>query len=338
MRRAPLLCLPTLLLAALLSAQDDAPADPHAAWRARLLDDGRAPALEDVSGNACLACHATIGEEWRHSTHAAAWQDELYNKELRKIRRKQGCYGCHAPVDLAGQELEKTPEARAEQRHLGVTCTTCHLDTDGETMLGPAGHANAAHPSRKSERFDFEAQNALCITCHNVSIGPVIGIAKDFVEGELADLGDTCVGCHMPSVVRAWANDPQGERVHPERSGRSHRLETPRDPRFLRTAFELTAARAAGGAVLTLQNLTGHRVPGLIGRELRFELRLVAADGEERGAARHTFDHRSYLPVEDSFELTVEGTRAATLEVTAWHAAPGAREEQRFLERSFVLP
>ena len=34
----------------------------------QLIDDGRTPRLEDVSGLDCLACHAEIGEEWRLHT------------------------------------------------------------------------------------------------------------------------------------------------------------------------------------------------------------------------------------------------------------------------------
>ena len=75
----------------------------------------------------------------------------------------------------------------------------------------------------------------------NATVGPVIGIAKSFVETDQQGLGLSCVGCHMPAVRRPWANadpaspDESGE--FPVRSGKSHRLATPRDPEFLRRAF-----------------------------------------------------------------------------------------------------
>ena len=109
--------------------------DPHASWAARLIDDGRPKLLEDLTGLACAECHQGVTEEWRRSTHALAWVDPHYQKELRKIRRKKGCTGCHAPEPLAGRPAKGSPRARKDDPHLGVTCTTCHLGADGETIV-----------------------------------------------------------------------------------------------------------------------------------------------------------------------------------------------------------
>ncbi|MFT7678787.1 MAG: hypothetical protein ACI8QC_002784 [Planctomycetota bacterium] len=309
--------------------------DPHAEWKARLVEDGRKVSLEDVSGNDCLRCHAVIGEEWRHSTHASAWQDEHYKQALKKIRRKKGCWGCHAPEPLAAAGYPQSPKVREERRHLGVDCIACHLGADGKSMLGPAGHPNSAHPSEAAEVFDDSASDALCIACHATSIGPVIGIAKDYVETNQADLGQTCVSCHMPRVRRPWAEPWEADQEpFPTRRGRSHRLNTARDPEFLATAFELAIESTDSGSALLLTNLTGHRVPGLQKRELSFELEVLDTAGKTLKEITRTFDYRAFLPVEGEvlIPLPAQGTR---LVVRGLHTPPGAKKAQTFLDRSF---
>lgn len=334
-----LLALPVgwLVLGALLGADDK-----HAEWKARLADDGRRVALEDSSNNDCLRCHQAIGQEWLHSTHATAWQDEHYQKALAKIRRKQGCWGCHAPEPLAAAAWPQKPAARESDRHLGVTCVTCHLAADGETMLGPAGHANAAHPSEAHEVFDSDASNALCIACHATNIGPVIGVAKDFVSTDQAELGSSCVECHMGRTKRAWAEPwEDGQQAFPMRRGRSHRIKTPRDPDFLSDAFHLSAERTPKGARLTIENQTGHRVPGVQGRSIHFEAYLAEAAEDpasagKSGAVERKFDYRSFLPVEDAVSLELEGS-GDILHVRGMHTPPGTTKAQLFLKRTIEL-
>lgn len=347
--------VPPVLLALLgltLEAPERAPADPaqepsspapsaegpHAAWEARLIDDGRPPKLEDLSGLACAACHQEVTEEWRRTTHALAWVDPHYQAELRKIRRKKGCTGCHAPAPLAGSPAKGSPPTRAEDPHLGVTCTTCHLGADGETILGPAGHATDAHASVQHELFDPEAGSALCVSCHDVTIGPVIGVAKDWLRSGEADGGDSCVDCHMPATRRPWANDPETGEPLPARRGRSHRIEGPRDPEFLRQALYLEADFGEAGPVVRVQNLTGHRVPGLIDRELTLEVRAFDEAGRELARTERTFDHRSYLPLDREVELALEAPGAARVEARGRHRAPGIPKGVGFLERTFTRP
>jgi hypothetical protein len=311
---------------------------PHAAWEARILDDGRPRMLEDLSGLTCAGCHLEVTEEWRRTTHALAWVDPHYQAELRKIRRKKGCTGCHAPAPLAGSQAKGSPPTREEDPHLGVTCTTCHLGADGETILGPAGHPTEAHPSARHEFFDPDAGSALCVSCHDVTIGPVIGVAKDWLRSGEADGGDSCVDCHMPKIRRPWANDPETGQPLEVRRGRSHLIEGPRDPDFLRQALYLEAEFEEAGPILRVQNLTGHRVPGLVDRELTLEVRAFDEAGQELARTERTFDHRSYLPLDREVEVPLEAPRAARIEVRGRHRAPGIPKGVWFLERSFARP
>ena len=310
-----------------------------AAWRARLVDDGRTARLADVSGLDCLRCHAAIGDEWRDSAHAVAWQDEHYQRELASVRKSQRerCHGCHVPVPLAAASNDEDrlrPAARAEDRHLGVACATCHLDADGVTILGPWGLETAAHPTRRSERL--QPSGDLCLACHSTTIGPVIALGPDYVATEQAEV-ETCVECHMPARRGPIASDPEAQVDYAERAGRSHRLATPRDPEFLASAFALEARVEGGLAVLRIANRAGHRVPGTTNRRITFRLRVVDARGETVERAQHTIDYQTYLPPDESVRVEVKERSGTRLEVEGWHESLGLPRAVRFLSRSFEL-
>lgn len=308
------------------------------AWLARLAQDGRTVRLDDVRGLTCAECHLDVLEEWRHSAHATAWQDEHYRAELRKVRRKQKCWGCHVPPPMVPAGLPQHPEPRADGRHLGVDCSACHLAGDGETILGPWGEATDAHPTERSVLMTEEGQNALCVACHATSIGPVIGIAKDFADTDQAGLDQSCVGCHMPGLRGPIANHPAGQDSagkppYPARERRSHRLQTPRDPDFLATAFDLELRELEGRTLLVIMNTAGHRVPGTTRRKLTFIARLYDDDGDLVAEDEHVIDHRRYLPVDENVELELDGL-GARLELEGRHETDGLRRYQVFLERT----
>lgn len=325
-------------------AEDPTPGwKPHAPddWNERLVPDGRRPYLQDVEGNACLRCHEAIGEEWRQSTHACAWQDEHYQEALKTARRAKSCHGCHIPAPLSLGKPGARPGPRSENPHLGVDCASCHLAADGETVLGATGVATDAHPTERSPLFETFGDGALCVSCHQTTIGPVVGVAKDFVATEQHERGRSCVDCHMPVVTRAPANLEDGTPLE-ARPGRSHRIATTRDPHFLQRAFALSARVAGGRAVLSIENRCGHEVPGLVGRRFTFRARLVDPTGAPvmpgaPGAAQElVIDTGSPLPADGTVELELDGS-GATLELEAFHEAPGFAQPVRFLERGLAL-
>jgi hypothetical protein len=169
--------------------------------------------------------------------------------------------------------------------------------------------------------------NALCAACHSTNIGPVVGIAKDFEASRQSERGRSCVGCHMHAVERRWA---EGESV-PLRTGRSHALQTPRDPSFLRRAFELSLS----GAKVVIENRAGHRVPGLIGREIRFEAEALDAGGAVLCRGQLALDARSYLPVDGRLEIALDRAGAA-VRVVGRHLDPRAEEPVPFLDERLV--
>ena len=292
-------------------------------------DPGRLERVEELS---CNECHADIVEEWAETQHALAWVDEIYQEEMGDHRRPETCHGCHAPVPLHDGALGGRPDARAEgvegveERHFGISCNSCHLAPDG-AMLGPRGLSGGdAHASRASDTMTGAGSNQLCVTCHATNIGPVIGIAKDFVESKQEARGRTCVGCHLAEVEREDGT-----------TTRSHLLQTPRDPGFLRRAFEVSVAPRGSSTVVTITNVTGHRVPGLIGRDLVFEASLLDAAGGVVARLERKLNTRTYLPVDSAVELELAGS-GPVVALTGVHYDPRLERDVPFLDERLPVP
>jgi hypothetical protein len=285
--------------------------------------DGRAAVLDRLDEISCRECHARVVDEWAGTSHALAWVDELYQDDMQDRRRPQTCHGCHIPgpvhADLGGR-----PDPREVGLHFGVSCESCHVDTDGVTLLGPRGIETEHHPVRKSDTMVGAGSNELCASCHSTNVGPVIGIAKDFVASDQGAKGRTCVGCHMAPVEREHGS-----------TGLSHALQTPRDPAFLRQAFSLAASTDGLKTVVRVGNRTGHRVPGLIGRDLVFTARVLDGNGDVLGEGELRLNNRSFLPVDDGVELTLDAAGGA-VRVTALHHDPRLDDPVPFLDETLT--
>ncbi len=329
MLRTPLALVSLVALSATLVAASVALRD-RAPWPLRPpapVPDGRPDKLAHASSLACAECHAAQVEEWAGTTHALAWENEPYQEDLEGRKKAESCHGCHAPVALHGAEdalLAGKPEARKDARHLGVSCESCHLATDG-ALLGPTGVATDKHATRKGASFSGSGSNALCASCHRTTVGPVIGLARDFEQSKAAEEGATCVSCHM--APRAEVSHDGGTRVV-----RSHALQTPRDPAFLALGFELELALDPLGARLRVRNRAGHRIPGLIGREIELVATALDASGAVLGAETLALTTESYLPVDEDAVLALPA-RTARVRVLGRHHDPRLAKPVTFLER-----
>lgn len=287
----------------------------------------RPETLGGLQGLSCASCHATVAEEWARTAHALAWVDEVYQAELRTKKRPELCHGCHAPEPLFAGAWSARPAARETLREHGVSCESCHQDAGG-AILGLRGIAVEAHASRVSDLMSAPGSNQLCASCHSTNIGPVIGVAKDALPF-LAARGLTCVGCHLAPVEQSFAEGA------PVRAGRSHELQTPRDPAFLRRAFALRFTLAEAGAVLTIHNQAGHRVPGLIGRQITIEAELLDAAGARLDRQELQIDERAYLPLDGRRELRFARAGAA-VRVRGRHTDPRRSEPVPFLDETLT--
>jgi len=174
-----------------------------------------------LSAEQCAACHPQIAEEWRVSTHAAAWTDRQYQAEILKSGNRWLCLNCHTPllvqqdvwpIGLVDGDVERpllVPNAvfDADLRNEGITCAACHVREGvihGPGLGGSPPHPVAADPDFRSD--------ALCLRCHQaVATYP----GKDFVctfetgaewaAGPYKDEGVGCVDCHMPAIQRPAA-------------------------------------------------------------------------------------------------------------------------------------
>lgn len=284
--------------------------------------------LDDLVGYSCAGCHEELVHEWSQTAHAISWVDHVYQDALERKRRPELCHPCHVPEPLLLDEPPMRPEARASDLRLGISCEACHLG-EGGVVLGPRGTPTEAHDSTASERMTPGGSVALCAACHATSIGPVIGVAKDFLASGQAERGRSCVGCHMAPVDRAWAKDA------PVREGRSHAIQTPRDPSFLRRAFDPRWIVSDEGSRVVLANRAGHRVPGLIGRELRFRAELLDDSGSVVERAELTIDASAYLPVDGTREIALE-QEGHEVHLLGEHHDPRAEQPVVFLDERLL--
>jgi len=314
----------------------------HEDWKlgpAKPAPDGRPlenPIWKEI---ACAGCHEDVAREWARTTHATAWIDPRYQEELADRRKPEACHNCHIPEPLSGVEPGAKPAARDASQpgwtHSGIDCAACHLGKERE-ILGPVGAATKVHTSKRSPAFTAAGQSQLCLACHATNVGPVIGIGKDFVETRQSEQGRSCVGCHMQALEREFVSDPatherNGDAPYPKRAGRSHELQSPRDPAFLARAFALTARVAGQQTTLSVRNACGHRVPGLIGREIELEAELLDEQGRSLGRQKLTFDHARFLPTDEEARLEFEKP-GARVRIRGLHQSPGFAERALFLE------
>jgi hypothetical protein len=290
-----------------------------------LIQPGKLDQLDQLS---CTKCHEKIVEEWSSTAHALAWVDPEYQSAIKEKRKPEACHACHIPQPLSSVAAGARPEPRKDALHFGVSCDACHLAADG-AMLGPVDVATptaGVHASRRADTLASPGTSALCATCHRTSIGPVIGIAKDFESADKAAAGDSCVGCHF--AAEREVTDASGAK----RLVRSHALQTPRDPVFLARAFGTKLSVEKGTTVVTISNLAGHRVPGLIGREIDFEAHLLDAQGKTVATGKQSLSTTAPMPVSDGVRIEIAGT-GARVHLVGRHTDPRADKPVVFLER-----
>ncbi|MBF0426570.1 MAG: hypothetical protein HQL66_12215 [Magnetococcales bacterium] len=297
--------------------------------------------IASLSARECGTCHGEIYQEWSESMHARAWSDAHYQAELAYEKHNPLCLGCHTPLkpqreSLAGGTAATGAPASARVanpgfdsllRDEGVTCAACHV-RNGE-IIGPYPTTQAPHPVKVAPAALSGANP--CRDCHMVTQGrwealrrlpPCGTVETTGREGKEAD----CVGCHLPNVTRAMANNV------PTRQGGRHLFQGGHHPPQVARALKVDHRReevdGRSSFVFTLTNVgTDHPMPtGTLDRHLTLEFRLR----DDQNIVTHEKIHR--------IQRTVLG-RSFVLDF--WDRRLAAREPRAFvyeLPKGDVLP
>ena len=102
-------------------------------------------------------------------------------------------------------------------------------------------------------------------------------------------------------------------------------------------AFDLSVERTEEGGLVRIKNRAGHRIPGLIGREIEFEAEVLDGDGDVVVRGHVEIDKRRYLPVggETQIELHKAGVE---VRIRGTHDAPRADDPILFLDGRLPFP
>ncbi len=172
----------------------------------------------------CGECHPDKYEEWQASMHSLAFQDPVYQGELKLAIKAVGhevarqCEGCHTPAAMVKGEIKGaglkglSPLARA-----GVSCDVCH---------SIKGHTHWQTPSHKPENGSFIMSPGLDSEDGPIrtKYGPFTaeeGCGEDFHECRESPLhlkAELCASCHqvfnykthtpIEETYSEWENSP----------------------------------------------------------------------------------------------------------------------------------
>lgn len=183
----------------------------------------------------CGACHQEAVKQWQSSAHAhASFDNPWYRASVEALRSdvsfkaSKHCGGCHDPVLLLGNAMEKPIDPADRLVNSGVTCLVCH-SVRSPTSDGNASYTLNTDPvpfpvdgdeaslARHRERLAADSLRtpALCASCHRGFLGRHTGIdhhlsgmddpgswrgsafANTRSNTPEAVAAQTCAGCHM---------------------------------------------------------------------------------------------------------------------------------------------
>lgn len=256
--------------------------------------------LPDLTAATCGKCHVEIYEEWKVSTHARAWKDDLqFLAELEKSE-KQGvgwlCMNCHTPLENQLPRLVAAlPDDRWDRptfvpnpsfdptlQDEAITCATCHVE-DG-VILGPYGNTVAPHAVKKSDKL---LSPEICTQCHQaqaqkleLSLICVFNTGAEWQASPQKKQGKICQSCHMPEVTRGLVGGSPPRRTRRHWFGGSL---IPKQPAF----------------AAELEPLLAHYPPGLAVRPAKAPKRLKPGQTTEWVVEIQNQEAGHYLPTGD---------------------------------------
>ncbi|MCA9321052.1 MAG: hypothetical protein KDB53_09970, partial [Planctomycetes bacterium] len=252
-----LLCIPFGLAG--LQDQDEDEAEPSASGRvevARLM-------------KTCKKCHLDQWAEWQSSRHGQSWANPVLQAAIKE-RDDQGeaCARCHAPDSLFVKGPGELPDARTDDRALGVNCTTCHNSpTRYHGPFPSEGHGGVIVDAAYLE-------SKICESCHgHPEANAMHEQFTTYRDSPAAKDGKRCQDCHMKEVDRQMARGRRKLRnVQKARSCRTHVFEAAHTTGKADGAATLEVRSHAGQLSVAIEPRSGHGFPASEGRELRLKI------------------------------------------------------------------
>lgn len=181
-------------------------------WGLVLLGEGgmvQGAGVPDPDDSSCQACHPAEAEEWRKSAHARALAD-------LKDKGKDQCLDCHTAENFLGWQAGGAKRVSVETARFSVNCVVCHTtheernDPKNILRLPPDKLCAACHSMGKIAASQTPQHNQQEMLMGMGALGPGAGN----LPGPMAELGITCVHCHMPVKV----SEGKEESTKPARS------------------------------------------------------------------------------------------------------------------------
>lgn len=178
--------------------------DPHA----HLYEEDMYP-----SASECAACHKTIYDEWRISSHAYASISPMFHKFEQKINDlSQGtignfCVRCHASVGTTMKEPREMPIwDRKKVAREGITCITCHrvndhlYKTNGERRIVPGPIHKEMYGVGDGKGVDqiISKKDFYKVSTADGETG--MGIHTKIVKYDTLNKSEFCLSCHQVAV------------------------------------------------------------------------------------------------------------------------------------------
>jgi predicted CXXCH cytochrome family protein len=160
------------------------------------------------SSKKCAECHLDVQHAWSDSSHAHAYDDQVFVDRWDSLGKPGECLACHTTNYQSttntfagegvgceachGETVEGHPPAVVPIKADTEYCGACHTTTLGEWRL--TGHSTAGvgcmdcHDPH-SQKPLFENPDDMCLNCHKEEMG-------DYLEDLHIQKGIGCVDCH----------------------------------------------------------------------------------------------------------------------------------------------
>lgn len=178
-----------------------------------------------TSATECMGCHIYEYVQWDEgqtghlfptevytggertgAMHRLALLDETFHTHYVENREPDSCLRCHVPTtvyDVARTRAVYAPTSRsadAPNAEEGITCVSCHLDTEGNIRGEHAYTTSQADHAVVADTRMFRDGFSLCQSCHGDPFYGALSSTYAQWDAQARSSGLTCVDCHMVSL------------------------------------------------------------------------------------------------------------------------------------------